>query len=185
MLKAEARKYYRNLRKQFTKEEIELRSNKIFQKIKTLDLGVAQTFHVFLPIEKNNEINTYPIIDWLFEQNKAVIFPLVVGDDMINCKVDKDFKTELNSLQIPEPINYKIIDANEIDVVFVPMFVADKNGNRVGYGGGYYDKFLSRCRPETKKIGLTYFKPIDSIEDAYAGDIALDYCLTPDEIVSF
>ncbi len=185
MLKAEARKYYRNLRKQFSLEDVVLKSEQIFHQIKLFNLDENQNFHVFLPIQKNNEINTYPIIDWLFNENKNVILPLVIGDDMINCKVEKDVETQLNSLQIPEPIVYTEVDSTIIDVVFVPMFVADQYGNRVGYGGGYYDKFLARCKPTTKKIGLTYFRPIDIIEDAYEGDIALNYCVTPEEIFSF
>jgi len=185
MLKADARKFYRTKRKEFSKEDVTKKSLKILEHIKSFDFTKDQHFHIFLPIEKNNEINTYPIIEWLFKQNKSVVLPLVVGSDMINCKVEQDFKTQLNSLQIPEPIHYTAIDSTEIDVVFVPLFVADQFGNRVGYGGGYYDRFLARCRPQTKKIGLTYFRPIDVIDDAYAGDIALDYLLTPDEIVSF
>lgn len=185
MLKAEARKYYRKKRKEFSKEEVLSKSEQIFDHIKHFNFTSDQYFHIFLPIEKNNEINTYPIIDWLFAQGKSVVLPLVIANDMINCKVEKGFKTLHNSLRIPEPIHYTEIDSTEIDVVFVPMFVADQFGNRVGYGGGYYDKFLARCRPETKKIGLTYFRPIDIIDDAYAGDIQLDYLLTPEEIVSF
>ena len=185
MTKAEARKYYRNLRKQFSKKKVKQLSAAIFEHIKTIDFSNAQTFHVFLPIEKNNEVNTYPIINWLFNQNKTVVLPLVIGNDMINCQIEKDFETSLNSLQIPEPIQYTEIDAKAIDVVFVPMFVADKKGNRVGYGGGYYDKFLARCKPETKKIGLTYFRPIENIDDIYFGDFPLDFCITPEEIVSF
>jgi len=185
MIKAEARKYYRNLRKQFSRDEVINMSESIFNHIQKLQLDNFKTFHIFLPIEKNNEIYTYPIIDWLFENNKHVILPLVIGDDMINCKVEKGFKTALNSLHIPEPIDYTKVESSLIDIVFVPMFVADQKGNRVGYGGGYYDKFLSRCRPETKKIGLTYFRPIDTIVDVYEGDIALDYLITPEGIVSF
>ena len=185
MLKAEARKFYRSKRKEFSQEEVDLQSSQIFDWIKKFDFSTAKQFHIFLPIERNKEINTYPIIDWLFDQGKSIVLPLVVGDDMINCKVEKGFETELNSMQIPEPINFIEIDSTEIDVVFVPMFVADQFGNRVGYGGGYYDKFLGRCRPDTKKIGLTYFRPIDCIDDAYEGDIPLDYLVTPEEIVSF
>lgn len=185
MLKAEARKWYRTKRKEYTPEDVASKSEQIFHHIKHFDFTSDQNFHIFLPIEKNNEINTYPLINWLFSLGKSVVTPLVVGDDMINCKVEPHFKTELNALHIPEPIAYTEIDSKEIDVVFVPMFVADQRGNRVGYGGGYYDKFLSRCRPTTKKIGLTYFRPIDIIEDAYEGDIPLNYLVTPEEIVSF
>ena len=185
MLKSEARKYYRNLRKQLTPEDVLLKSKSIFNQIQHFRFDEDLNFHIFLPIEKNNEINTYPIINWLFQENKNIILPLVIGDDMINCKVEKGFETQLNPLQIPEPINYTEIESNLVDVIFVPMFVADQNRNRVGYGGGYYDKFLTRCKPNAKKIGLTYFRPIDIIEDAYEGDIPLDYCVTPDEIISF
>ena len=185
MLKTEIRKLYRGNRKAFSKDDINIKSDKIFEQIKHFNFSENQYFHIFLPIEKNNEINTYPIINWLFDQGKSIVLPLVIGDDMINCKVEKGFETELNTMKIPEPKIYTEIDSTEIDVVFVPMFVADQFGNRVGYGGGYYDKFLARCRPETKKIGLTYFRPIDIIEDGYKGDIALDYCVTPEEIFSF
>ena len=80
MTKSEARKYYRTLRKLFTKEEVNDLSEQIFEHIKQLDFSTDQTFHIFLPIEKNNEINTYPIINWLFQQQKEVVLPLVIGD---------------------------------------------------------------------------------------------------------
>lgn len=185
MLKAESRKYYRAKRKEYTREDIMLKSKQILNHIKHFDFNSDQNFHIFLPIKKNNEINTYPIIDWLFDQGKSIVLPLVIGDDMISCKVEKSFETKLNTMQIPEPITYTEIDSTVIDVVFVPMFIADQYGNRVGYGGGYYDKFLAKCKPETKKIGLTYFKPIDIIEDTYEGDISLNYCVTPEGIFSF
>lgn len=185
MTKAEARKYYRTLRKSFSRIEVNNLSKQIFEHIKQFNFSSDQSFHIFLPIEKNNEINTYPIINWLFQQQKEVILPLVIGDDMINCKVEKYYETTLNSLQIPEPIQYTKIESSTIDVIFIPMFVADKSGNRVGYGGGYYDKFLARCRPDSKKIGLTYFRPIEHIEDAYFGDFPLDFCITPEGIESF
>lgn len=185
MLKTEVRKYYRNIRKQFSTKEVLDQSKKIFSQLQFLDFSSAQTFHIFLPIEKNNEINTYPIIDWLFTHQKDVVLPLVIGDDMINCKVNEGFDTKLNALQIPEPIHYTEINSSEIDVIFIPMFVADKKGNRVGYGGGYYDKFLSRCRPDAKKIGLSYFRPIDTIDDIYFGDFPIDLCVSPDGIESF
>ena len=185
MTKAEARRYYRNLRKEFTRVEINELSEKIFQYIKQFSFSVEKSFHIFLPIEKNNEINTYPIINWLYQQQKEVVLPLVVGDDMINCKVEQGFETVLNSRQIPEPIHYVEVEASTIDVIFIPMFIADKKGNRVGYGGGYYDKFLTRCRPDSKKIGLTFFRPIEHIEDAYFGDFPLDFCITPEGIESF
>lgn len=185
MLKADARKYYRNLRKVFTVEEVQQQSTAILEQIKSFDFSKDQNFHLFLPIKKNHEINTYPLLDWLNEKGKTIVLPKVDGKSMINCQVNFPFTTTLNDLQIPEPIVYQEIESEEIDVVFVPLFVADLQGDRVGYGGGYYDRFLANCRKDTKKIGLSYFRPIERIDDIFESDIALDYCITPTEIVSF
>ena len=74
---------------------------------------------------------------------------------------------------------------SKIEVVFVPLLAYDQNGNRVGYGKGFYDKFLSKCNPETIKIGLSFFEPEETIEDISVTDIKLDFCITPNGIISF
>ena len=78
MKKAEARKYYRALRKELTKEEVNQLSVQILNQLKQLDFSSDHYFHCFLPIEKNNEINTYPLIEWLFNQEKKIVLPLVI-----------------------------------------------------------------------------------------------------------
>lgn len=77
------------------------------------------------------------------------------------------------------------MDDKKIDVVFVPLLAFDKTGHRVGYGKGFYDDFLAKCRPQTIKIGLSFFDAEDHIEDIYQGDIPLDYCITPNKIYKF
>ena len=74
---------------------------------------------------------------------------------------------------------------NTIEVVFVPLLAFDKKGHRVGYGKGYYDKFLSHCAPSTIKVGLTFFTPVVKIKDIETTDMALDYVISPDRIYSF
>jgi 5-formyltetrahydrofolate cyclo-ligase len=66
-----------------------------------------------------------------------------------------------------------------IDLVFIPLLACDLQGNRVGYGKGFYDRFLSKCRYDVKKIGLSFFDPVDKIEDVNVFDIPLDECITP------
>ncbi len=185
MLKADARKHYRQLRKAFSRTEVEEMSAQILGQIKRFDFSEDRMFHLFLPIEKNHEINTYPLMNWLVNEGKTLVLPKVEGQNMVNCQVSIPVETTLNNLAIPEPTVYKAIDSLLIDVVFVPLFVADSRGERVGYGGGYYDRFLATCRPETKKIGLSYFGPIEQIDDIFESDIALDYCVMPTGIVSF
>jgi 5-formyltetrahydrofolate cyclo-ligase len=73
----------------------------------------------------------------------------------------------------------------EIDLVLVPLLTFDKRGHRVGYGKGYYDKFLARCNPYVIKIGLNFYDPVDEISDINAFDIPLDFCVTHHEIYAF
>jgi 5-formyltetrahydrofolate cyclo-ligase len=67
----------------------------------------------------------------------------------------------------------------------VPLLAFDIKGNRVGYGKGFYDKFLSECKPETIKIGLSFFDAEEIVEDTSIKDIQLDYCVTPNRIYKF
>ena len=70
-------------------------------------------------------------------------------------------------------------------VVFIPLLAFDQKGNRVGYGKGFYDKFLEQCKPKTVKIGLSFFSTEEEISDIYKNDISLDYCVTPQTIYKF
>ena len=72
-----------------------------------------------------------------------------------------------------------------MEVVFIPLLAYDKNGNRVGYGKGFYDKFLAECHPNTIKIGLSFFEPEEIISDVTTSDIQLNYCVTPNRIIKF
>ena len=94
-------------------------------------------------------------------------------------------KIKKNEYNIPEPVNGLEVPSNKIDVVFVPLLAFDKTGNRVGYGKGFYDKFLSECKPDAIKIGLSFFEAEELISDIFEGDIKLDYCVTPNDVYSF
>jgi 5-formyltetrahydrofolate cyclo-ligase len=77
------------------------------------------------------------------------------------------------------------VPVSKIDVVFVPLLAYDEKGNRVGYGKGFYDAFLSECKPETIKIGLSFFPPELEIKDVTSDDIKLDFCVTTDSVHAF
>ena len=88
----------------------------------------------------------------------------------------------LNAFGIAEPQDTYPVDPLAIDLVLVPMLAFDRQGNRVGYGKGYYDRFLPRCRPDCLKVGLSFFGPVDLISDVHPGDVRLDLCITPEHI---
>lgn len=96
-------------------------------------------------------------------------------------------ETELvtNAWDIREPANTETVEPGKIDMVLVPLLCCDNQGHRVGYGKGFYDRFLSKCSPGCFKIGLSYFEPVAAIEDIHAGDISLDLCVTPEGVSIF
>ena len=67
----------------------------------------------------------------------------------------------------------------------MPLIIVDKIGNRVGYGKGYYDRFLINCDKKVIKVGLSFFDIIEKIEDTTYNDIRLNYCITPKKIIKF
>lgn len=75
--------------------------------------------------------------------------------------------------------------ASKIEVVFIPLLAYDKNGNRIGYGKGFYDRFLDKCSTETIKIGLSFFDQEQHIIDVSENDVKLNYCVTPKKIYCY
>jgi 5-formyltetrahydrofolate cyclo-ligase len=185
MTKSELRQYYLQKRKDFSEIEINEMSLQILDKLKSMDIWNFETYHLFQSIVHQNEVQTKAILDDLFSQKKTVVVPKVKGLEIKNCKVNQDTEWINGKFNVPEPFECTEVPSHEIDVVFIPLLISDRKGNRIGYGGGFYDRFLAKCPENTLKIGLNFFAPIDEILDVENFDIPLDYCVTPEEIVSF
>ncbi|RYF99725.1 MAG: 5-formyltetrahydrofolate cyclo-ligase, partial [Chitinophagaceae bacterium] len=94
-------------------------------------------------------------------------------------------KIKKNEYNIPEPIDGIEVPDSKIDVVFVPLLAFDKKGHRVGYGKGFYDRFLAKCKPDVIIIGVSFFEAEEEILDVNPTDFALQYCVTPTNIYRF
>jgi 5-formyltetrahydrofolate cyclo-ligase len=187
MLKKALRLTYKTLRKQLPEDQLEEMSLAIANKILILPIWDKSYFHIFLPIEEQNEVNTEFILHLLSGKDKEIIVSKSDFEtrDMTHFLLTDNTKIKKNEYNIPEPVDGIEVSVKKIDVVFVPLLVFDKFGNRVGYGKGFYDKFLSVCKPETIKIGLSFFEPEELISDVNENDIKLDYCVTPNEVFKF
>jgi 5-formyltetrahydrofolate cyclo-ligase len=104
---------------------------------------------------------------------------------MLHYLLTDNTKIKKNEYNIPEPVNGLPVPSEMLDVVFVPLLAYDKQGNRIGYGKGFYDKFLSECKPTTVKIGLSFFEPENLIEDVFETDVKLDFCVSPQKVIIF
>lgn len=186
MLKAELRKKYMQKRKALSRDEAFLLSENIFQNFVTYFKPQAgQKIHVFVPIEKFNEIDTRILIDYLLAQNSHVYVPKIVEDKLIAIEIFKGTVFETNNWGISEPVSNEDSGEEFFHYVITPLLYCDPKGNRVGYGKGFYDGLFQSISPETKKIGVNYFGPDEYIADVWENDIPLDYLVTPTEVLSF
>ena len=179
--KKELRLIYKSLRKQLSERDIEQKSLEITNNLIQLPIWDKTYFHVFLPITEQKEVDTELILHLLSGKDKEILISKSNFEtrEMIHFLLTDNTRIAKNEYNIPEPVDGIEVPAKKIEVVFVPLLAYDKKGNRVGYGKGFYDKFLSECNPDVIKIGLSFFEPEELISDIFEGDVQLDYCVTP------
>jgi 5-formyltetrahydrofolate cyclo-ligase len=142
-------------------------------------------YHIFLPIIEKKEPDTSYLLSILQAKDKKIVVPKVSGNQLRHYLLTDGTRLNKSKWNIPEPVNGNEVLPEKIDVVFIPLLAFDEKGNRVGYGKGFYDYFLRRCRPEVIKVGLSLFEAVDEITDVSEEDVALDYCVTPEKNYSF
>ncbi len=184
--KAVLRTEYQKRRDSLTEEQIADCSIQISNLSLTLNIWEYSIFHLFMTNEKNKEIDTSYLLSVIQGKDKQPVIPKIVDDNRLEHFLLND-QTPLknNRWGIPEPLSGITINPKQIEVVFVPLLVFDQQGHRVGYGKGYYDRFLDQCSESTLKVGLTFFDPVTKIEDIETHDISLDFALTPERIYAF
>ena len=186
MTKQALRQTFLSRRKALSADEVGTRSEQICQRLfEQKWIKPRITVHLFLPILHQNEVNTWPIIHRLwrkFPQTRIAV-PVVNAEEYQLSHYELTPETSLveNRWGIPEPLAERssTVGIEEIDLVLVPLLIFDQQGQRVGYGGGFYDRFLAQCRPDCLKVGLSLFEPIELINDVEATDISLNAGLTP------
>ena len=184
--KAALRNEYRKRRDVLMEDQIAEWSIEISNRCLTLNIWGYSQYHLFMTSEKNKEVDTSYLISILQGKDKQPVVPKMVDDQSLEHYLLTDqTPLKLNHWGIPEPLSGITITPEQIEVVFVPLLVFDLRGHRVGYGKGYYDRFLGECPKNTIKIGLSFFDPLSKIEDIDANDIALDYAITPREVYVF
>ncbi|GAA4966251.1 5-formyltetrahydrofolate cyclo-ligase [Algibacter aquimarinus] len=187
MNKAELRKKYKALRENLSENQIDNLSLTISNQLLKLPIWTYSFYHIFLAIEEQKEVNTDYILNILSGKDKNILISKsdFKTGEMMHFLLTDNTVIKKNSYNIPEPVDGIEITNNKIEVVFIPLLGFDKKGNRVGYGKGFYDRFLTNCKPGTIKIGLSFFEAEDEISDVFDGDIGLDYCVTPNNSYAF
>lgn len=187
MNKKNLRKQFLSNRKRLSSEILAEKSQAISKKfVNNFDLRQIKKLHIFLPILKQKEINTWFIIEEL-RQNHPHITPIISKSNfqtynMESYVLDTNTKMVENGWGIPEPTEAIKCPDDSIDMILIPLLCFDKQGFRVGYGKGFYDRFLLKCRQNIIKIGLSLFQPVDKIEDINENDVRMDFCVMSNRV---
>jgi len=170
------------------KEVIEMSKSIAIQLVLNINLIRKPIVHVFLPIKNKNEVNTFFLVDKLLKLNVTLCTSITDFDEkeMFVAELKEDTELELNKYNIPEPVNTMKIASETINICVIPLLAFDKEGNRIGYGNGYYDKFLAqKCNKNILKVGVSFFPPVDELIPADEWDQKLDFVVTPQKTYKF
>lgn len=189
MKKQELRTIYKEKRKELSKHTIDKFNDLILVNFQKIKLPFINCAHTYFPSLYLAEPDTAKIIRYLIFKNPSlkVVIPKIDihSGNMTHYHFEEETEMVKNIYGIDEPKEGKLMSENEIDLVLIPLLAFDKEGFRVGYGKGYYDKFLSLCKPGVIKIGLSFFEPVDEIEDINGFDIPLNFCVAPYKLYVF
>jgi|SRR5690554_1213703 len=186
MLKKDLRLQYRKRRENLSSQQLMDASLSIADQLLTIPIWDYSYYHLFLSIEEKKEVDTHFILSILQGRDKNVVLPKMLdGRHLVNFLLTDSSIIKKNRWNIPEPVEGIEVPAEKLDVVFLPLLAFDLNGNRVGYGKGFYDTLLRACRPDVVKIGLSLFPAEEKISDTELHDVPMDLCVTPDRIYSF
>lgn len=177
-------------RKTYSPAERTARSERICRQFFAyFDLRSVQTLHVFLPLTAQNEVDTWPIIAHLRRYFPAITIAVPVthfaSRTLTHHLITPETTFINNQWGIPEPLAAAPVTETALDLVLVPLLAFDGHGHRVGYGHGFYDRFLAACRPDAITVGLAFEEPIPLITDVHAGDVALQFVVTPEKVYRF
>jgi 5-formyltetrahydrofolate cyclo-ligase len=189
MTKKELRTIFRKKRNSIPVAEQLRLDDLLLIQLQKADLPFINNLLSFRPITENNEPNTDLFTSYLEFRNPGlrIAYPrsdietygleaVITNEETIYTK---------NIYHIHEPGGTELLEPEEIDMVLVPLLAFDEQGHRVGYGKGFYDRFLAGCRKDCIKAGFSYFPPVDHITDSGEFDVPLDLCITPQIVYVF
>jgi len=179
------RSHYKKKRLSLTKQEVDHLSQRVCEQLDKLSIWRLKHYHIFISISKYNELDTSSIINKLKSEKKIIIVPKISNNELVHIAINDQTEFSINEYGIKEPNNGNHFIIENLDLIFIPLLAFDLEGHRVGYGKGYYDRFLKLTNKSSLKIGLSFFDPINKIQDIDDNDVKLDYCITPTQIHKF
>jgi 5-formyltetrahydrofolate cyclo-ligase len=189
MTKNHLRSIYKKKRIEISESEKLKLDDLLLIQFQSFDFTGIQLLLSYWPMENHSEPNVELMARYLrlMLPEMQIAYPEIDASDysMQAILTDEDTDFKINNWGITEPIGTNIIPNYQVDLIFIPLLAFDERGYRVGFGKGYYDRYLAKCKPETIKMGFSYFEPVAQIADTNQFDVPLNYCITPQHIYEF
>lgn len=189
MLKAELRKKYLQKRTALSVQQTNKLDDLLLIRFQSLQLEIPAVLMSYLPYEKAHEFDPVFITDFCAFRHPGLQLAYPVVDTNTLCMqavaVHDDTDFIQNTYGIAEPAGGAVVEPAAIGMVIVPLLAYDVRGYRVGYGKGYYDRFLQMCGPDIISIGFSYFAAEDAIDDIHDLDVKMHYCICPEKVYDF
>lgn len=183
MNKQVLRSIFLEKRKFLSQEEKVRRDQLLFRHFFSfVNLTDIRLLHIYASIEETKEPDTWRIIEELqknYPHIQIVLPKTEPNGQLIHSIYQTKDQLKINKWGIPEPAYGDEVLPNELDLILIPMLGFDKKGHRIGYGKGFYDRFLAQVKPTALKIGYTSSVPIDQIPGIEPTDIPMDMCICP------
>ncbi|QUH25676.1 5-formyltetrahydrofolate cyclo-ligase [Serpentinicella alkaliphila] len=186
-MKKEIRNKIINNRSNLTEIEIIEKSNIIFRKLKEIDI-YKNASNVMLYISFNNEVLTKPIIEDLFQANKRVFIPVTISETkelIVSELLSIEGDLEIGNFGVLEPKKncLRPFSPHELDLIIVPGVAFDPRGYRIGYGAGYYDRFLPQVPNNVPKASIAFDLQIIDFVPSETYDMPVEYIITENRTI--
>jgi 5-formyltetrahydrofolate cyclo-ligase len=189
MVKKEIRKEYNAKRLALSEQQVNDMTAHTLENFRSIRLEGVQLLLSYYPIAARKEFNVALCeqLHLLNNPSAEIAWPKLQPDLVTMEAIVINEKTVLakNRFDIFEPTGEQYVQPQMIDAVFVPLLAFDIKGYRVGYGKGFYDRYLARCAQDVVKIGFSFFEALESIDDINEFDVPLNYCITPSRVYEF
>ena len=176
------RRVYLDKRLMLSTEEYERRNRRLVDLLlANINFHDFHCVHLFLPILEKKEVNTWLVLEALRKMNPSMCFltsKTLENGQLAHYELCVETRFKENKWGVPEPMDGKAADINSIDLIIIPLITYDKKGQRIGYGKGYYDRFLKKT-PQAFKLGVSLGPPLDHIQYNNSYDVKLDACASP------
>lgn len=188
MNKKDLRQYILEKRSGLSSENIVDYSQIITKTLKDLD-AYKDAKRIMTFVSMGTEVDTHPLIEQALADGKSIVIPITVDETRELLLSDLFSLSELevadHNIEVPKKGFTRLVEPGTVDLVLVPGLAFAKNGHRVGYGGGYYDRFLAKLDKSVPKIAIGFDLQIVDEVPTNDFDIPVDSLITEKRIIDF